>query len=333
MKAITILSTALFLLVPASALADEPSPGAASAPAVSSARRSKLRNRVVVVEKQDGSLVTGKLVGGDDSSVELQEADGRRIVVDASTIKALRQKLRGYQVTVTMKGNDETIAGKLLERDPATIVVETDDGARVVLDRASVESVYERSPDAAAAGAGAAGPPPSTPPDPPEPPAGERPDAVRFRAGLSAGGGFAYVSTSSGSAVAPMVGFSGRLGVQFNHIFSVYYQNTGALPIASGATTFFDYNSLLADFTVGHIFDIGAGPSADVMTVSGSNGSASTTAVLPGLHARLALTPRGGAKGPGPHRSGLSVALDIHPTFGPGGVLLTMSPVVGYEWF
>jgi small nuclear ribonucleoprotein (snRNP)-like protein len=333
MKTMTILSTALFLLAPAPALAGEPPPRAASAPDVSSATRSKLQNRVVVVEKRDGSLVTGKLVGGDDSSVELQAGDGRRVVVEISTIKALRQKLHGYQVTVTMKGKDETISGKLLERDSTTIVVETDDGARVVLDRASIESVYERVPDGAAAGAGDAAPPtpaPAETPPPEPPPAGQKLDAVRLRAGLGAGGGFAFVSSSAGSAVAPMVGFSGHIGVQVNHFFSVYYQNTGALPIASGATSFFDYNSLLLDLTLGHVFDIGAGPSADVMMVSAGN--ASVTAVLPGMHARLALT-LGGASGPGPRRSGFSVGLELHPTFGPGGVIFAMSPLVGYEWF
>jgi hypothetical protein len=57
-----------------------------------------------------------------------------------------------------MKENDVTLEGKLAESDEKTIVVETDDGRRVTLDRASIKTVRERFPKAPAAAA----PPPAS---------------------------------------------------------------------------------------------------------------------------------------------------------------------------
>ncbi|MFT3766134.1 MAG: hypothetical protein QM820_11560 [Minicystis sp.] len=157
----------------------------------------------------------------------------------------------------------------------------------------------------------------------------ERADAVRVRGGISAGGGFVYAGSSVGSAVAPAVGLSGRLGVQINHPFSLYYQNMGVVVIDGGGVGILDYNSFMANLTASHLVDIGFGPSVDVVTVSASSRSA--TAVLFGLHGRLAVNF--GASGTTPRRSGFSVGLDLHPTFGPGGTLFTMAAGVGYEWY
>jgi small nuclear ribonucleoprotein (snRNP)-like protein len=113
-------------------------------------RWSPLRDHVVVVERQDGSRVEGKLVEIEPGSVEVQKADGGRAFIQRSVIKALRTKLRGRQVTVSMKENDETISGKLVEKDEETIVVEKDDGERVTIERASIKVTLERAPTASA---------------------------------------------------------------------------------------------------------------------------------------------------------------------------------------
>jgi hypothetical protein len=109
----------------------------------------------------------------------------------------------------------------------------------------------------------------------------------------------------------------------------------GVAVIAGGGVGFFDFNSFLVDVTAAHVFDFGVGPSADVITVQAQTGAGNTsaTAVLPGLHARLALNVNGKPNAEG-RRSGFSVGLDLHPTFGHNGVILfTMCPGVGYEWF
>jgi small nuclear ribonucleoprotein (snRNP)-like protein len=109
-------------------------------------RWARLHDRAVVVEKQDGSLVAGTLVAVADGGVEVVQPDGARVVVGAANVKALRARLKGQQVTVRLKDGDEAISGKLAERDDTTIVVETDDGRRVTVVRASIETVRERFP-------------------------------------------------------------------------------------------------------------------------------------------------------------------------------------------
>ena len=109
------------------------------------------KDHAVVVETQDGSLVTGKLVGVEEGGVEVLTPDGARTVVDRAAIKALRTKLRDQQVTVTMKEDDTTFSGKLAESDAKTIVLVTDSGRRLTLDRGSIKSVRDRFAEAPAA--------------------------------------------------------------------------------------------------------------------------------------------------------------------------------------
>lgn len=105
-----------------------------------------LEGHAVVVERQDASLVAGKLVVVEEGSVEVVKPDGSRAVVERSAVKALRARLKDTQVTVTMKETEVTLSGKLAERDATTIVVTTDDGRRVTVDRASIETVRHRFP-------------------------------------------------------------------------------------------------------------------------------------------------------------------------------------------
>lgn len=110
-----------------------------------------LKDHAVVVERQDGSLVAGKLVGVEEGSVEVLKPDGSRAVIERSAVKALRTRLRDAQVTVTRKEGEEAISGKLVESDAKTIVVETDDGRRVTVERATINTVRERLPKEPAA--------------------------------------------------------------------------------------------------------------------------------------------------------------------------------------
>ncbi len=109
-----------------------------------------LQGHAVVVERQDGSLVAGKLVAVGEGSVEVQAPDGTRTVVERAGVKAVRSKLSGQQAVVVMKENDAQVAGKLVESDPKTVVVVTDEGRRVTLERASIQVVRERFPAALA---------------------------------------------------------------------------------------------------------------------------------------------------------------------------------------
>lgn len=144
-------------------------------------------------------------------------------------------------------------------------------------------------------------------------------DAVRVRGGISGGAGVMLVAASSFEAQ-PVVHVTGRLGVQFNHLFSLYYQNTAAIVIVTEGSGVLvsDYNAILANLTFAHHVDLGVGPSVDYSTLTASDGT-SLSAVTFGPHVRLA-----GNIGPltaSPRRRGVSVGLDIHPTIGGGGVL------------
>jgi hypothetical protein len=174
-----------------------------------------------------------------------------------------------------------------------------------------------------------------TPEDPPsskaeEPPTESEPLKVRVRGGLSGGAGMLAVFGSS-MVVQPALQFSGRVGAQFTDLFSLYYQNMATTVVVTDGSgvIVFDYNSVLANFTLGDCVDLGLGPSADAVLVSGNTVSVST--VLFGLHSRLAYNFAGLRHGP--RRKGVSLGLDAHPTFGPGGVLMTLQAGLGYEWF
>jgi len=186
--------------------------------------------------------------------------------------------------------------------------------------------------------------------EPEPPPAAPRPaatvkDGVRLRGGLSLNGGvFLLPANPTGGAFS----LAGRLGVQFNHYFSIYYQNTPILGATlgqdkrSGTLAFADYNSLLLNLTLFHMFELGAGPSLDYvalahgsLTIDGFNSSASAstgTGWAAGGHGRFAFIV-GGLSGDGPRRSGLVLSVDAHPMFLSIGPTLSLTAGVGVEWY
>jgi len=194
-------------------------------------------------------------------------------------------------------------------------------------------------------------PPPAAPPPPPplpmqpqavvvnpgaDPmPAGspEMPiDGVRVRGGVAGGGGFLWGSGNGSSFIQPAINISGRVGVQINHLFSLYYQAALVIAILTDGSGVFvtEMNSILANFTIAHHVDIGIGPSVGYLSVTASDGS-SASGVAFGGHARAAYNF--GTLGTGPRRRGVSLGLDVHPFFGDGAVLVSVALGVGYEWY
>ncbi len=178
-------------------------------------------------------------------------------------------------------------------------------------------------------------------------------DGVRARGGFSVNGGAMILPNAT---VGPAFGFAGRLGIQINHYFGIVYQNTpivtftpqystagGLLNSSAGFKAgFADYNSFMAMVTLGHFFDLGAGPSVDFLAVA--NGSAmfqgqsvtSSSGISPGGHARVAFNI-GGLSGNGPRRSGFAIGGDFHamhtsasPGSGWGG---SLTIGLGAEWY
>jgi hypothetical protein len=163
-------------------------------------------------------------------------------------------------------------------------------------------------------------------------------DGIRMRGGLSVGGGLGFLSAGGTTLMAPAGHLTVRLGVQFNHLLSVIYQQMPQLMVITagggGAAMFLDYNSLLLNVTLADVFEIGAGPSFDFMaaaTLSGLGvGTSSGTGF--GVHGRIAAIIGGRAPGTA-RRSGFSIAADIHPFFFDGGSLLVLGLSVGADWY
>ncbi len=177
------------------------------------------------------------------------------------------------------------------------------------------------------------------------PPADKVKDGVRLRAGISLNGGvFLLPANPAGGAVSIGV----RLGVQFNHYLSLYYQNTPILganaahDMRSATVVVADYNSALLNLTLLHMLDIGAGPSLDYVGVAkgtlnidglASSANLSTgSGVAGGGHARVAFNI-GGLSGNGPRRSGFAIGVDAHPMFMGIGKALSLTAGLGAEWY
>jgi len=134
-----------------------------------------------------------------------------------------------------------------------------------------------------------------------------------------------------------MVNF--RLGVQINHIFSVYYQGMGVAGALVGNTDAAALagasNSIMAGFTLGHFFDLGIGPSVDLLAAAaaGLSGAAAGTTVRPGADARVAFILGGDPDEDDGDRLGFSIGADLHPTFLEDTVLMTFTVGIGAEWY
>jgi hypothetical protein len=156
---------------------------------------------------------------------------------------------------------------------------------------------------------------------------------VRLRGGFSFNGGVVFANGASG----PAVSVAARLGVQFNHLFGLYYQATPMVTLVSGkdgvAAGFVEYNSLIANFTLAHMVDLGVGPSVDYMAVAGCGDECTAGSRLAfGAHGRVAVNI-GGLSGHGPRRSGFAIGVDVHPIFLPDGPIVSLTGGIGGEWY
>lgn len=159
-------------------------------------------------------------------------------------------------------------------------------------------------------------------------------DRARIRTGFSLNGGWTF-----GPSQGPIGAVSVRLGIQTGRYFGVYVQSMPQLygllnPTSTVTAGFALHNSALAAFTILDMLELSVGPSADFVSaavLSRENVSSGSGWGF-GVHGRAALhlgqrNPTGG------NRSGLSLALDLHPVF-IGNVTLFMSTIgVGIDWY
>ncbi len=193
---------------------------------------------------------------------------------------------------------------------------------------AATTTVVVQAP-AAPVAAAPASPVAAAPPVAPPPEAAPREDhaRVRFHAALAGGGFF-------GDVVGGMGGLSVGLGVQFNQWVGLYYQAHGMLAalIEGGqdaVVAAIMYNSVIVDVSLGHVFQIGAGPSLDFLAgcaAGGSGAGCGDAGPFFGIDARVALALGGHDVGT---RGGFLISADLHPTFYPNGVSLALVLGVG----
>lgn len=158
-------------------------------------------------------------------------------------------------------------------------------------------------------------------------------EAVRVRGGFSLNGGGGF-GVASGGTVSGAV----RIGAQFNRWFSTYYQASPLVFLAandSGLVAGFLFaNSVLANVTLGDVFELGVGPSVDYAALGGCSvglDCAAANGVEFGVHGRLALQL--GSRNPSTgRRSAFSIGLDVHPVFTPAGTLFLGTLGLGGEW-
>lgn len=194
-------------------------------------------------------------------------------------------------------------------------------------------------PPTAPAGVTPSAQPPAPPPAPPsvsaKPAASveEDFDVVRFRSGISLGGG-----VTVGPVLGPTAALSVRLGAQWGRYFGTYLQSQPTVFFVSSdagvVVGFTVNNSLLAALTLFDMLELGVGPSLDYLGLAGCAGSSciAGTGLAFGADARVAVNfghrdPRGG------RRSGLTLSADLHPLFVGDSVVFFTVFSVGVDWF
>lgn len=165
---------------------------------------------------------------------------------------------------------------------------------------------------------------------------------VRFGFEVFAGPLLALGADSVGGAG----GGAARIGVQIDHLWGVYYQNSawfgglvaGNQNVAAGAILATDMNSILGSVTLGHFFEIALGPSIDVFALAGCSTSAtdtycgSGTQAAFGIHSRLAFQ-LGTFRPRGPRRTGFSVGVEPHVMFVSPWPIMPIMITLGADWF
>ncbi len=190
--------------------------------------------------------------------------------------------------------------------------------------------------------------PPATAVTPPVAPVEpEEKSQMRLRGGFSLNGGLVHTPDGNG----PAFGLAGRLGVQFNSYFGLYYQNTPLVtfaPSSAGQSVSFhagfaDYNTILGSLTLLDMVELAVGPSVDYAKyadcsagVTGfvpTSGCQSGSSVALGGHARVSFD-FGGLFGDGKtRRSGFLLNADIHPLLFSDLSAFSATVGLGAEWY
>lgn len=159
---------------------------------------------------------------------------------------------------------------------------------------------------------------------------------IRPRLGIAAAGAVIF----DGPGVAG--GLAGQLGIQFGDAFAVYYLGTGLIGTASESGGNYRalgtvWNTAMFELTLGNTFQIGAGPSLDIVvgcesfrSGQGSQTWCSNSGPYFGLDGRIAMAFGGGGES---SRTGFFIALDGHPTFLPNHILMTATASFGIQMY
>lgn len=153
-------------------------------------------------------------------------------------------------------------------------------------------------------------------------------DDVRFRGGISGGGGIMYFTVGSSfgneSLLLGIGGIDGRVGVQFNDMIGLYVQPQVGIYGASGAVGGLAAGAILVDFTFFDQLFVGVGAGGGVL-----NNPAAAEII-----ARFGGYPVFG-EGEGGRRKGLMLGIDFRLFIAPtgGSTLIAPSPTlnIGYE--
>jgi hypothetical protein len=191
-------------------------------------------------------------------------------------------------------------------------------------------------------------PPVAAPVAPPAaPPEKDEPSEVRLRGGFSVNGGLVHNPSGNG----PAFGFAGRLGVQINSYFGLYYQNTPLVTFAPAAGTqtvsfhagFADYNTILASLTLLDMFELAVGPSVDyakfadcsagVQSFKPTSGCQSGSSFALGGHGRVSFDFGGLFSSGKGRRSGFQISADIHPLLLSDLSAYSATLGLGSEWY
>lgn len=148
-------------------------------------------------------------------------------------------------------------------------------------------------------------------------------DGVRFRGGISGGGGGLFVS----GFAAGVGGLDGRLGVQINDLVGLYVQpqfcvGAGKLGNGTGFTGTAG-GSLVVDFTLADRFFVGVGGGGGVI----NNPAAGM------VHFRVGGYPAMGYGANGIRRKGLMLGADVRIWVASGITVLSPMASIGYEAF
>lgn len=142
-------------------------------------------------------------------------------------------------------------------------------------------------------------------------------DGVRFRGGIALDVG-ALVFPGGLIPAVGLAGLQGTTGVQINHLVGIYvvpgfdvlFGDVGGVGLTA---------ALLVDFTINHLFTVGAGPDVGVFAAFGGDGNTASALAGANYGARLhaAVHPVVGHNGA--RRNGFTIGLDMRFLGGPNG--------------